>query len=73
MYEESLKTFQPAVAAVLLYTNRKFSDESFPEQVNYCEATGYIYKYTTWMLSSMPFTIALYRPHTTACFPPFYG
>ena len=41
MYEESLKTFQPAVAVILL---RKFSNEKVPERVN-CEPTRYTQVY----------------------------
>ena len=47
MYEESLKTFQPAVVTILItYERRSFSDKSFPERLN-CELTGYIQIYVT--------------------------
>ena len=42
MYEESLKTFQPAVVTMLItYNQRNFSGKTFPERLN-CELTEYI-------------------------------
>ena len=41
MYEESLKTFQPAVVTLFTHNQRKFSGKTFPERLN-CELTGYI-------------------------------
>ncbi|XP_064389269.1 uncharacterized protein LOC135337284 [Halichondria panicea] len=43
MYEESLKTFQPAVV-IIQYHNKKYSKEIFPERVN-CEPTRYVQIY----------------------------
>ncbi len=44
MFEESLKTFQPAVVNVHFDNTKKFSKETFPERLN-CELTGYIQIY----------------------------